>query len=302
MRRGTFSVGDFALFATYLIQVADFMGFVGYLIGSYQQSRVSFRRMVALMRGAPPLELVAPPPVRGAARPVPCAAPPLQEIKVLGLTCTHPGGRGLRRATFTLRREAITAVTGHMGSGKTTLLRAVLGLLPAEEGELLWNGRPIADPAAFLVPPRAAYVPQVPALLSGTIRDNVQMGLAAGEEEMEQAASVAMLSEDIASFPQGWETQIGSGGVRLSGGQAQRVAIARALLRDPELLVLDDVSSALDEETERRLVTALLARAGTCLVATNSTRLLRAAQEVLWLEDGRIAARGQYASLNRRCR
>ncbi|MDA8345441.1 MAG: ABC transporter ATP-binding protein [Thermaerobacter sp.] len=294
MRDGTFTVGDFALFAAYLMQVADFMGFVGYLIGSYQQSSVSFGRMTELLQGAPPETLVRPAPlvqVQDRAAMQQEREDPLDLLTVRGLTHIAPGGRGIMQASFNLRRGTLTVVTGGLGSGKTTLLRSLLGLLPAS-GEILWNGRLVEDPGDFMRPPRVAYVPQVPALLSGTLAQTIRMGLDVEERALTRAADSAVLQDDIAMMEQGWETQIGTGGMRLSGGQVQRVATARALLRLPDLLLLDDVSSALDQETERRLFAKVLRPGGTYLVVTSSAFLLRQADSVIWLEDGCIVAAG----------
>lgn len=300
MRAGTFSVGDFALFATYLMQVADFMGFLGYLISSYQQCSVSFERMLRVMQGAPPEALVRPAEAVSAMRPPESSLQPLESLTIRGLHCTQQGRRGVLEASLVLQRGTLTAVTGTLGAGKTTLLRAVLGLLPTEGGEILWNERIIEDPGTFLVPPRAAYVPQTPSLFSGTLRDNVLLGEAATEEDLAEAARAAAFSDDLAAMPQGWETQVGSGGVRLSGGQAQRVAIARALVRRAELLVLDDVSSALDRETERLLWVELLRLRGTYLIATSSAFILQQARQVIWMQEGRIAAIGSFEQLAHR--
>src|SRR5690606_34482433 len=137
--------------------------------------------------------------------------------------------------------------TGAVGAGKTTLLRALLGLEPLDSGVVLWNGRPVDA----LVPPRVAYAGQVPRLFSETLRDNVLQGLP--DTHLERALKLAAFDDDIPAMPDGLGTMLGPRGVRLSGGQAQRVTAARALVRDPYLLVVDDLSSALDVETERRL-------------------------------------------------
>ncbi len=297
MRSGSFTVGDFALFATYLMQVADFMGFVGYLISSYQQSAVSFARLLRLARGEPEVLMREPAvPLAAAGE----ALGPLQDLAVRDLNCLHPGGEGIRGASFTLRRGTITVVTGRLGAGKTTLLRALLGLLPQAGGEVLWNGRLLTEPSDAMTPPRVAYVPQVPSLLSGTIAENIALGEPASPADLRRAVQAAALLEDLDSLPEAFATEIGARGVRLSGGQAQRVAIARALLRQPDLLVLDDPTSALDPETERRLLTALSRSGQTCLIATSSTLLLQQADQLLWLVDGSIAAIGSFDELTAR--
>ena len=131
--------------------------------------------------------------------------------------------------------------------------RALLGLLPCDAGEIRWNGAIVGDPATFFVPPRCAYVPQLPRLFSGTLRENILLGREAESAAVATAIRSAVLEHDLELFPQGLDTRVGSRGVRLSGGQVQRAAAARALVRPAELLVVDDLSSALDVDTERAL-------------------------------------------------
>jgi ATP-binding cassette subfamily B protein len=184
-------------------------------------------------------------------------------------------------------------VTGRIGSGKTTLLHALLGLLPRVDGEIRWNGAPVDDPATFLVPPRAAFTPQVPRLFSETLRANLLLGRPAGDEAVRRAVSAAVLDRDVATLDAGLETMVGRRGVKLSGGQVQRAAAARMFLREADLLVLDDLSSALDVDTETELWRRLLARRGevTCLVVSHSPVALANADQVVVLDDGRVANR-----------
>ena len=182
----------------------------------------------------------------------------LETLRVEGLTVRHPCGdgapdAGIEDVSFELARGTLTVVVGRIGAGKSTLLRALLGLLPLDGGEIHWNGRRVDDPATFLQPPRAGYTPQVPGLLSATLRENVLLDWPATPEEVDRAVHAAVLERDVAEFPEGLDTLIGVRGRRLSGGQAQRTALARMLVRRPELLVMDDVSSALDVETEQLL-------------------------------------------------
>jgi ATP-binding cassette, subfamily B, bacterial len=310
MRAGTFSLGDFALFSTYLMQVAGMTGFLGFIVTTYQQIGVAFRRGVALMQGAAPLDLVAHHPiyVRGVlppvAQPIKQPGDVLHKLDVKGLTLRHgdvSGAGGIEDISFSLTRGSFTVVVGRVGAGKTTLLRAVLGLLEAQAGEVRWNGAPVLHPAEFFVPPRCAYTPQVPALLSGTLRENVLLGLQVDAGVLERAIQTAMLDKDVATFAEGLEARIGVQGMRLSGGQAQRAAAARMLVRQPELLVFDDLSSALDVETEQALwgrVFELGAAWGTtCLVVSHRPAVLQQANQILVLQDGCITARGRLAEL-----
>jgi ATP-binding cassette subfamily B protein len=192
-----------------------------------------------------------------------------------------------------IERGSITIVTGPIGAGKSTLLRAVLGLLDGTgatvTGELRWNGVPVADRAAFLVPPNAAFASQVPHLVSDSLAENVALG-PAEPERIERALRMAAIAEDVASFPEGTATTIGPRGLRLSGGQRQRLATARALVHGPELVVLDDVSSALDVETEL-LLWRNLADAGMTVIAVSHRAIaFERADQVIRLDGGRIVA------------
>ena len=144
-------------------------------------------------------------------------------------------------------------ITGRIGSGKTTLLRVLLGLLPKDEGEIRWNGSVVEKPGEFFTPPHCAYTAQVPRLFSDTLRDNILMGLDKNDDDIYRAVRLAVMERDLGDLDEGLDTMVGPKGVKLSGGQIQRTAAARMFVREPELLVFDDLSSALDVETERIL-------------------------------------------------
>lgn len=299
MRSGAFTVGDFALFSTYLLQVTAMTGFLGWIVATYQQMGVAFARAVALLQGAPqrlvvhqPLALHGPlPPLPEVRR---AEVDRLSTLEVSGLTYRYPGSdRGISDISFTIQRGSITVITGRIGAGKSTLLRVLLGLLDAQAGEVRWNGRRVTDAALFLTPPHAAYTPQVPTLLSGALRENILLGIEAGAAALQDAIDAAVLEDDLAGFPDGLETVIGARGVRLSGGQIQRAAAARMFVRRAELLVLDDLSSTLDMDTEQALWRRLLARRDvTVLAVSHRPLLLRSADQVIVLEEGKVATMG----------
>jgi ATP-binding cassette subfamily B protein len=278
--------------------------FVGMIAARYKQLSVSLARVGRLMAGAPPDALVETEPIHLTGGLPPVTHPPrhasdrLQLLTATGLTCQHPdGSRGIEGVNLCLKRGSITVITGRVGAGKTTLLRALLGLLPLSAGELTWNGERIHDPTAFFGPPYSAYVPQVPRLFSDTLRNNILLGLEVGEEALARSIACAALDADVRAFDRGVETEVGPRGVRLSGGQAQRTAAARALVRSPELLVLDDLSSALDVETERLLWQRLLdrrasERAATYVVVSHRRAALRRADQIVVLARGRVVATG----------
>ena len=260
LRDGSFSVGDLALFVSYLGWLTEVTNFFGNYARQFRQVSVSFERLVALLQSAPPEALVEHNEIhlRGALPTIPFApkerAHQLSLLEVDGLNYRYPGSsHGISDIVLRLPRGSFTVVTGRVGAGKTTLLRVLLGLLPRDSGTIRWNEQSVDDPASFLVPPRAAYTPQVPVFFSETLHDNLMLGLPDDAADLDGAIYAAVLERDIATLDEGLATRVGPRGVRLSGGQLQRSAAARMFVRSPELIVVDDLSSALDVETEKTL-------------------------------------------------
>jgi ATP-binding cassette subfamily B protein len=223
----------------------------------------------------------------------------LRRLEASELTYSHRSGRpGVADISFVLERGSFTVLTGRIGAGKTTALRLLLGLLPRDSGAMYWNDVAIGDPEDFMVPPRCAYVPQVPRLFSATLLENILLGRTEAEPFVSAAIHTAVMEEDVATLEQGLDTPVGSRGVRLSGGQVQRAAAARALVRRPELLVVDDLSSALDVDTERTLWTRLLASGSMTILAVSHRRpALQRADRIVLLKDGRVEGTGKLSEL-----
>lgn len=296
---GEFDVGQLALFVTYLGWLSFLPRMVGRVLARRKQAAVAFGRMRRLVADADERNTVLPRDLpieawqRGE-RPAPVRPPrvPLERLEVVDLEARYASGAGLGPVSFTILPGEFVVVTGPVGAGKSTLLRAVLGIASQANvsGRVVWNGTTIPDRAAFMVPPNAAFLPQVPQLISDTVADNIFLG-GADEAQLGSALATAELDEDVASMADGTATMIGPRGLRLSGGQRQRLAAARAIVHRPEFVVLDDLSSALDVETELRLWENMASAGMTVLAVSHRAVAFDRADQLLRLTpDGALTS------------
>lgn len=297
IRSGTLTAAELSLFVVLLGYLGFLPRMIGRMLARRRQSGVALDNMRQLVAGENsekvaehrylPVDHRQPTPevVEAIER------RPLVRCEVRDLRVSFPTSDGgstliVAGADLVIERGSFTVITGPVGSGKTTLLRALLGLAHRAEVEgcVLWNGEEVADRGAFFAPPHAAFLPQVPNLISDSLADNVTLGDAGAD--LGRALELSAVATDVAEMPEGVATMVGPRGLRLSGGQRQRVATARALARRPELLVLDDLSSALDVETERLLWQNLSDEGVTVLAVSHRKVAFDVADHVLEMHDG----------------
>lgn len=307
MQTGEFSVGDFILFTFLLGWMSSFINYLGNYIAWQQRAKVSVGRMEEVMQGKRddigPSELSEPSEiyVKKTVPVIPALSEPevLQRIDIKNLNYEyHKKENGISDISFSIEKGTLTVVTGRVGSGKTTLLRVLLGLLPKSSGEIYWNGNLINEPKSFFVPPISSYTSQVPILFSESISDNILMGLPVRSVDIDKAVEMAVVEDDIALFEEKLETKIGPKGIKISGGQKHRVAAARMFVRKPELLVFDDLSSALDKKTENELWKRIFANTeNTLLITSHRKAALKQADQIIVLKNGKIDAIGKLDEL-----
>ncbi len=296
MASGKFSIGELAIFSAYLGWLSFLPRMVGRMLARRKQVGVAFDRMRLLVADNAVSNTVTDRDLpigmrqrRGRPQTHRPKRSSLDVLDVHGLSATYPTGAGVHDISFSVRRGTFNVITGPIGSGKSTLLRAMLGLAHQADvtGDVAWNGVQLDDRAAFLIPPNAAFLPQVPQLISDSVADNIALGIV-DDDQLSLALELAAVRADIDEMPEGARTLIGPRGLRLSGGQRQRVATARALVHSPELVVLDDLSSALDIETELQLWANLAAAGVTVLVVSHRAVAFDRADQVLRLDAGRL--------------
>lgn len=319
---GALSVGSFALFLAYLPRLTQAMAFVGDMMAVHKRAGVSFERMNHLLTDAEASQLVHDVPLLyhpdrkaypeklqqrpQAYSPVlasydALSTPELfQHLRVEKLSYQHPSGKGIHDISFEVQAGQFVVITGRVGAGKSTLVKSLLGLLPQDNGDVYWNDSIVHDPASFFTPPRSAYTAQNPRLVSDSLQQNIVLGQKA--DALEQSIRLAVMKHDVARLEKGLHTRVGTRGVKLSGGQVQRSAAARMFMQRAQLLVFDDMSSALDVHTEQQLWEGIFTEAEnaadvTCLVISHRQAALQRADLILLMDGGRIVDRGTLEGL-----
>lgn len=290
--RGELSVGQLVQFNAYLAQLTWPILGLGWVLSMYQRGVTSWKRLLELLDAEPRIRDQDP---------LPLAPEDLSgEVRFEGVGLTLGGRRVLEDITLTVPEGMTLGITGRTGSGKSLLLALVPRLLDPTEGRVLVGGVDVRKIPLLTLRRLVGVAPQEPFLFSETLLENIAFGLEEPDPvRVEWAARLAGIHEEILSFPKGYETLLGERGVTLSGGQRQRVALARALARQPKILILDDALSAVDTETEARILKGLKEVLGhqTTFLVSHRTATLRHADWIVVLDEGRIVEEGTHESL-----
>lgn len=285
---GELEVGHIFQFVFYVNLLTWPFASVGWVTTLVQKAEASMKRINDFLDAVPtiPLDGQEPP-----------ASPSEITMEFQEVTFQYPdtGIVALQQVTFQVRAGETVAITGHTGSGKSTVAQLAMRLFDPAKGVVRFHGADLKDLDVRAFRGKTGYVPQDVFLFSDTIAENIAFGVDEAEmADIEQAAVEAHVAHNIREFPKGFETELGERGVNLSGGQKQRISIARALLRNPELLILDDCLSAVDTDTESRILDALKDRGDQTAVLMVSHRVssLRHAHQVVVLENGRVVESG----------
>ena len=287
---GSLTVGELFVFISQVSMVIWPIRHLGRVLTDSGKAIVALGRVDHILKS--PEESVEPTPATGRGR---------GAITVRNLDFSYPNGQDiLRNMSLSVAPGETVALVGPPGCGKTTFIRVLLRFYPYQKGQVEIDDLEINETDRDWIRAQIGVVLQDPFLYAQTIDSNLRVGRpAAPYEDLLQAAQDASLHESISNFPNGYDTMVGERGVTLSGGQRQRVALARALLKDPPILVLDDSLSAVDTDTEHRILTALEQRRGrrTTLIVAHRLTTVRNADRILVMDDGCIVQQGSHQQL-----
>ncbi len=291
---GALTVGDIMAFNIYIGMLTFPFASLGIIMNVYQRAKPASERIEGVKD--------IPPEASDAADKIKLATTPKEQLlEIRNITFEWPNGRmALRDVSFTVKAHERVGIYGSIGSGKSTLFNIITRLYEPTSGHVFLRGVDTASLSPAAVRAEIAYAQQHPLLLSESIRSNLILGCEESDIPLQRLTETAMKADiltDIEKFPETWDTPIGERGIKLSGGQKQRLSLARILLRPAEIIILDDVLSAVDHETEHRLIKSLLATKSALIIASHRASILEPCDKILVFEAGRIIAQGAYGDV-----
>ena len=289
---GTLALGDLVAFLGYLLLIQNPVVALGRIVNMLHRGIASYKRLRVIFNE----ESVPEEEMQDYEEKI-CGS-----IEARNLSYTYPNmdKPALSNISFQLPAGGTLGITGKTGSGKSTLVGLLLKFFEAPKGTLFIDGKDIRDIPAKAIRQASGYVPQDGFLFSTTIEKDIAFYTpGATLEDVQLAADLANINSDIESFPSGYDTEVGERGTRLSGGQKQRISLARALVRDPQLLILDDTLSAVDNITEKKIVENIhgVLKEKTSIVISHRLSALRGADLILFMEDGKVIESGTHEEL-----
>ncbi len=289
---GDLSPGDFVAVMSYLGMLIWPMIGAGFTINLLNRGAVSLGRINQILNTEP--DIVSSPDA------VKDVTPGSMEVRNLNYTFPDGDSPVLNDLSFVIPRGTTLGILGSVGAGKTSLLRLFPRMLEPPENTVFYNGRDIREYELASIRGVMASVPQNTFLFSSTIKENLAFGLSDADDPfLHRMSSLSTIERDLSLFPQGWNTQVGEKGLTLSGGQKQRIAISRAMAVNSEVLIFDDALSAVDTETEERILKNFmeLRRGKTNIIVSHRVSTLQIADNVIVLDDGRIVQQGSPGEL-----
>ncbi|MCS7174151.1 ABC transporter ATP-binding protein [Pseudothermotoga sp.] len=290
--KGQVSLGDFIAFNSYLGMLTWPMMALGWVLNMVQSGRASYKRIMQVMQQIPQ--------IKEPGKPVKIDR--VESIRFENLTYRYPETERevLKNVSFSINKGEMIGIVGTVGSGKSTIVKLLTKLYPVERGRIFVNDVDINDITSENIRSLIAFVPQESFLFSDQIKKNIAFAQEnIDTERMVECAKLAAIHDEIVRFPESYDTVVGERGVTLSGGQRQRVTIARALYSDKDVLVFDDCLSAVDPETEEKIIDSLRSqfREKTMIVITHRLKVLKDADLIIVLDDGKIVERGSHEEL-----
>lgn len=299
VHNGTMQIGQIIAFINYMTQILFSLMMISFVFTHFVRAKASSERIAEVLSQTSSMnEPIEPESMDGETGKV--------EFENVSFHYGNSfGDPVLKNISFTIQPGETLGIIGSTGSGKSTLVNLIPRFYDVMQGSIKISGKDIRNVGINTLREKLAVVPQKNVLFTGTIAENIRWGKEdASLEEIKQASSVAQADAFISSFPEGYDTCLGQGGVNLSGGQKQRVSIARALVRQPEILILDDCTSAVDVDTEAKIKSALKAYSKnlTCIIIAQRITSVMDADKILVLDNGEIAGLGKHEQLLEDCR